>query len=62
MNDADAFVDSAESVKKKAYAEEGIITKEKEVRSVLKHDLGMKFRKLKHIKPTANSIKNLVMR
>jgi hypothetical protein len=62
MNDEDAFIDSAKSVKKKIFEEEGIVTKENVIRSILKNDLGMRFRKLKHIKPTANSIKNLVLR
>ena len=46
MNAEDTFIDSAESVKKKVFAEEGIITKEREIRSVLKKDLGMRFKKL----------------
>ena len=62
MNDEDAFIDSAKSVKKKIFEEEGIVTKEKEVRSVLKNDLGMRFRKLKLVTFKTNSINNLVLR
>ena len=62
MNEEDSFIDSAESVKKKALAERGVVTNEREVRSVLKEDLGMRFKKLKHITFKANSVNNLVLR
>ena len=62
MNEEDSFIDSAESVKKRLYAEENIVTKEKEVRNVLKKDIGMRYRKLKYTTFQANSIRNLVLR
>ena len=62
MNEEDSFIDSAESVKKRLYTDENIVTKEREVRSVLKNDVGMKYRKLKYTTFQSNSIKNLVLR
>ena len=62
MIEEDSFIDSAESIKKKVIADKGVTTKETEVRSVLKKDLGMRFRKLKHVTFKANSINNLVLR
>ena len=62
MNVEDTFIDSAESVKKRVKIEKGITTKEKEVRDIMKNQLGMRFRKLKLITNKTNSINNLVLR
>ena len=62
INQADHFVDSVELVTKKLIADNQLVCKESEVKSVMRKELGMKFKKVKAISLTANSERNLILR
>ena len=76
MNEQDLFIDSAKAIKKKLEESQsdglppfgtgpgdaGQIFKEKEICSVMKWDMGMRYKKVVHVSIHANSAKNLVLR
>ena len=57
----DAFIDSAEQVMKLVNQKEGVNVKYSETLKVLKQ-MGMKYRKVKHVPLRANSERNMVLR
>ena len=62
MNQEDAFIDSAEDLKKTLKDNMGIEASEYEIRQVMRHQLNMKFKKVVPISIHGNSEKNLVLR
>lgn len=62
MNQLNVFVDSAREVRKALMDTTGADVKEPEIRSIMKEDLGMRYRKLVPVSIHGNSQKNLVLR
>ena len=62
LNARYAFIDSTASVVKHLKEEQEIIAKPKEVRTVMRQELDMRYRKVKDVSLHANSQKNLVLR
>ena len=62
MNDNNAFIDSAGTVLKVLEENHQIKAKQKEICSIMKHDLGMSYKKVLPVSIHANSPKNLVCR
>ena len=62
MNQKDKFIDSVGFIKKEIDAAGGDTPKEFVIRSVLKKDLGMRYKKVNGIAWTANSHRNLILR
>ena len=62
LKDENYFIDSAESLLKKLKDDEEIESSLTEVRSVMKKDLKMSYKKVKIVAELANSPKNLVLR
>ena len=61
-NDFGCIIDSAKAVANELSANRAEQIKESEVRSVMKEDLGMRYRKIKTVSLHSNSEKNLVLR
>ena len=62
MATADTFLDSVDSVKAKLLEGHQLVCKKSDVHKIMRTNLGMKFRKIKSISLTANSVKNLILR
>ena len=62
MNEANTFIDSTASVANHLLEEHNIKAKPREVRVIMRDELGMRYRKIKEVSPNANSEKNLVLR
>ena len=62
MNERDAFIDSADTVKQAVELEKGIDVKVNEVRKVMVEDLGMSYRKIKQISVNENKDRNIILR
>ena len=62
MNERDAFIDSADTVREAIERQKGIEVKTREVRKVMKEDLGMSYRKIKPLSVNENIDKNIVLR
>ena len=60
--EADAFIDSAESIQREIREEIDVEVKLKEVRRVMTEDLGMSYRKIKPISVNENKEKNIILR
>ena len=61
-NKNDEIIDSVGSAQKRLSEEEQIDSKEAEIRSIMRRDLKMRYKKLVHISLHANSPKNLILR
>ena len=62
MNDDNVIIDSVAMLKDKLQEENGIEAKENEIRSVMKDNLDMRYKKILAASIHANSAKNLVLR
>ena len=62
MNQRDEFIDSAAHVQKELEKVGGKKAKSHVVQSVLRKDLGMRYKKVKAVSWTANSHRNLILR
>jgi hypothetical protein len=62
MNQLNVFVDSAEHVRRALQEDLGLEATVQEIRTVMREDLGMKYRKVVPTSIHGNSVKNLVLR
>ena len=62
MNHQDTFIDSAATVQKVLLEEHQMESKQRLIRSVMRQDLDMRYRKVLPVSIHANSQKNLVCR
>jgi hypothetical protein len=62
LNESRVVIDNVEMVSARVIRDHLIETTAKEVRSVMRDDLGMRFRKIKTVSLHSNSEKNLVLR
>ena len=62
MNKLNVVIDSVQQVQKALSYGLDIKAKQKVIRSVMKYELGMKYRKIKSVSNTGNTPKNLVLR
>ena len=62
LNEANHFIDSAEMVQRRLKAERNIEVKQKEIRSIMRKDLNMSYRKIQAVTVRTNSEKNLILR
>ena len=62
MHDAGSIIDSADAVKKSLEQQHKIITTVREITSVMRKDLKMRYKKIVPVSLHANSQKNLVCR
>ena len=61
-DEADGFIDSAHSVQKRLLEERGLHSSTTEIRSIMKKQLRMGFKKVKHITMQGNSARNIILR
>ena len=62
LNQGNAFLDSAQSVKATLKKDLGLEASEFEIKKIMREELGMRFRKVIPISIHGNSAKNLVLR
>ena len=62
MNKLNVVIDSVQQVQKALSYGLDIKAKQKVIRSVMKYELGMKYKKIKSVSNTGNTPKNLVLR
>ena len=62
MNQYNVVIDSVASVQKALFQGQDIKAKQSLIRSIMKKDLGMKYKRIKSISNEGNSPKNLVLR
>ena len=62
MNDDNKIIDSVAMLSKTLQEEYGIEAKEKEIKSVLRDDLNMRYKKIREVSIYSNSERNLVLR
>ena len=62
MNDDNKIIDSVAMLSKTLQEEYGIEAKEKEIKSVLRDDLNMRYKKIREVSIYSNSNRNLVLR
>ena len=62
MNDDNKIIDSVAMLSKTLQEEYGIEAKEKEIKSVLRDDLNMRYKKIWEVSIYSNSDRNLVLR
>ena len=62
MNDHNVIVDSVESVQKGLRVGYEIEAKQRDIKSVMKQELDMRYRKIISVSRTGNTPKNLVLR
>ena len=58
LNEKDVFIDSLDMLGEKLAVEHGVQVEKRQLRGVLREDLGMRFRKVHPISTYANSEKN----
>ena len=61
-NDFGCIIDSAKAVAEDINTQSSLAVTERDVRSVMREELGMRFRKIKTVSLHSNSEKNLVLR
>ena len=61
-NDFGCIIDSAKAVANDINVQDNMAVTERDVRSVMREELGMRFRKIKTVSLHSNSEKNLVLR
>ena len=61
-NDFGCIIDSAKAVANDINVHDNMAVRERDVRSVMREELGMRFRKIKTVSLHSNSEKNLVLR
>ena len=62
MNDDNKIIDSVAMLSKTLQEKYGIEAKEKEIKSVLRDDLNMRYKKIREVSIYSNSERNLVLR
>ena len=62
MNDDNKIIDSVAMLSKTLQEEYGIEAKDKEIKSVLRDDLNIRYKKIREVSIYSNSDRNLVLR